>query len=70
MFGWEFSEGSYVFADSPPTVFDGRNVYYTPGSVIERVIRLFFSGLTDRERNQAAKTFELEARQAKESEVL
>ncbi len=69
-FGWVFSEGSYVFADSPHTVLDGRTVYYTPKSVIERVVRLFFSGLTDHERKQACKTLEIEARQAKESDTL
>jgi hypothetical protein len=69
-FRWVFSEGSYVFADSPHTVLDGRNLYYTPESVIERVVRLFFSGLTERERKQACKTLEIEAWQALESGAL
>jgi hypothetical protein len=43
---------------------------YTPEELIERAVRTFFSGLTEREKKQAWKTLEIEARQAKESEAL
>jgi hypothetical protein len=50
----------------PASMFD----VYTPEELIERAVRTFFSGLTEREKKQAWKTLEIEARQAKESEAL
>jgi hypothetical protein len=57
-------------ADAPSTVVGNEVVVYTPEECIERAVRTFFSGLTDRERNQPAKTLEIEARQAKEFDAL
>ncbi len=64
VFGFTFSEGCYCMADTPSTVVEGRVVGYTPEECIERALRTFFSGLTIREREQATKTLEIEARQA------
>ena len=65
IFSWVFEEGQYCFADAPSTLMDGEVVVYTPEECVDRAVRTFFSGLTDRERNRAAKTLEIEARQVK-----
>jgi hypothetical protein len=49
---------------------EGRVVFYTPEECIERAVRTFFSGLTAREREQAWRSLEIEALQAKELEAL
>jgi hypothetical protein len=69
-FGFTFSEGRYCFADAPHTIVEGKVIVYTPEDCIERAVRTFISGLTEREREQAAKTLEIEARQVEELEEL
>lgn len=56
--------------DTPYTVVGNEVVAYTPMECIERAVRTFFSGLTEREQEQAAKTLKIEARQVKELEAL
>jgi hypothetical protein len=62
--------GCYCMADAASTVVGGRVTVYTPEECIDRALRTFFSGLTAREREQAWKSLEIEARQAKELEAL
>ena len=57
-------------ADAPSTVVDGRIVVYMPVECIDRAVGTFFSGLTEREREQAAKTLEIEARRVVELQEL
>ena len=70
VFGFTFSEGCYCFVDAPHTIVDGGVIFYTPEECIERALRTFFSGLTERERKQAWRTLEIEARQAEKLEAL
>ena len=70
IFSWIFEEGHWCFADAPHTIVDGEVFVYTPEECIGRAVRTFFSGLTDWERKQAAKTLKIEARQIRELEAL
>jgi hypothetical protein len=67
-FGFTFAESEWCVPDAPSKVVGDEVVVYTPQECIERAMRTFLSGLTERERKQAAKTLEIEARQVKESD--
>jgi hypothetical protein len=69
MFGFTFLEYQWVTADAPSTLVNNKVVVYTPIECLERALRVFLSGLTEREQQLAAKKLEIEARQVKEQEV-
>jgi hypothetical protein len=69
-FGFTFEEGQWVMRDAPSTLVNNKVVVYTPRECLERALRVFFSGLTEAERNQAAKSLVIVARQAHIGDVM
>jgi hypothetical protein len=65
-FGFTFAESQWCMADAPSTIVGNEVFVYTPEDCIDRAVRTFASGLTEWERNQAAKTLQIEARQVKD----
>jgi hypothetical protein len=62
-FSWIFEESAWVFVDAERTIVQGEVVYYTPEECIGRAVRTFFQGLTEPEREQAARNLEILANQ-------
>jgi hypothetical protein len=69
IFGFTFSESQWCMPDAPSVTVGNEIIVYAPTECIERAVRTFVSGLTDPERKMAAKSLQIDARQA-ESERL